>query len=744
MITRIRQRVEQFVEALTLALFDCRLELEGNPLIFYYDTDVVLNMIMGFELDHSSGRRSSTDEQRVVRALLSCNYFGPIHVLRPHAFELEEHLRRQTPYLHPSEQELFALRARSYLREKGIEEMMAELHYTITDRSRDPGTKVEKFLDILSKSAGSTFASLEMINGSWPRRFSRYCTNNLLSFDRLGPDIDDLLTNSASIIHQFSHILKAMRPRYSINDFQDAVALTILNRMIAEHDQGKTRDIIRFYTETVTLQQACRSNAVVRELLSYHNSLPDNKTAESNIFRNSYYFLMRAWFSDLLPEATTNSLAGLDGFAESLSGLLTLEEENFEKALRTVELDGRSVIELIDTFSRLAIMDSIWIRGRLPDSLISTVQEWTDVFAFAQGEATGTRVFEEIRGVREELEKKVSRIRIWARDFERILQASERRRQVVAGRIDEPMRDLGLVRWGYDLTQSEKDELVDIVKALLQDDSDLEIECSKLATRMEEARNNLRQCMMMCAVLWSLGRFDMIARLVQECMLRTGSDMPPSLLVIQASAEIKSGRLSRNEKHELVTRVWQLMVSLSESDRVGCLLGVGYVLYHTWKQEMVLGSDIFREESNKREEVQEWARKSFAAGEEAAFLLPRGELAWAFAINHCAYVGTVTDVEPEKTEVFFVELLKLQSLPAVWNNRFDDTIACRYLLQMEREWKATVPEHRSILMFEERIRIAEHHLARAAASDFGDIDLEEHISRLQHLKNAYMLGGKMK
>jgi hypothetical protein len=301
------------------------------------------------------------------------------------------------------------------------------------------------------------------------------------------------------------------------------------------------------------------------------------------------------------------------------------------------------------------------------------------------------------------------------------------------------MRDLGLVRWGYDLTAPEKDKVVQTVKALFQEvGADLSLEASIFATRMDEARHDVGRCMVICAVLWALGRFDEIVRLVEECRANVEGEWPPSLSVIQVSAEIKTGTLTQREaKQERIDRLEELKSSLSEKERLGILLGVGYVEYHAWKQE-TLGDRIKkRRREDLPADVQEWARLSFASGEEAAYLLPSKELAWAFALNHCAYVGIVTGLEPEKTEDYFRELLKLQNFPAFWNCRFEDTLGFYYLMKIERTWDETLPERRSELKLDGDIDSAGRHFKRAKECDLGDIDLDEHIDRLDHMKSLF-------
>jgi hypothetical protein len=295
------------------------------------------------------------------------------------------------------------------------------------------------------------------------------------------------------------------------------------------------------------------------------------------------------------------------------------------------------------------------------------------------------------------------------------------------------MRDLGLVRWGYDLSEQERAELVALVGPLIQEgEDDISVQAGELATRIQQARHDTVECGVACAALWALGRFNDIVNLMDECTQGGEREPPPSLIVISAAAAMKSGKLSEPNRRELVNRVWSLKLKLPEEERKGVLLGVGYVLYHAWKQEMLGASVRHLTKENLPEEVKLWARQSFEAGEEAFYLLPTGSLTWAFAINHCAYVGMVTGVEAEKSKEFRDELIKLQGFP-VWNNRFDDTLGVYYLLEAER-LAANSERKRYLSDLEYLVGRADEYFERAKENDFGDIDIKEHVSRLDQVK----------
>ena len=151
----IRERVRAFARNLRLALFDVQLERRQaaaqQPTLFYYDTDVVLRMIMGFELPPNR-RHEAAD---LVRSLFACFMLGPMHMLRPHALELRNHLG--SVIAQPPNQ-AFKQRAQDHLR--GHESKMRELRSIITGAERADGlTKAERFIRLFRAHSSATFVA---------------------------------------------------------------------------------------------------------------------------------------------------------------------------------------------------------------------------------------------------------------------------------------------------------------------------------------------------------------------------------------------------------------------------------------------------------------------------------------------------------------------------------------------------------------------------------------------------------
>lgn len=248
-----RCRLRRFANALAIALYDRELELSTHSITYYYDADVIFKMIVG--LEHES---FGTAEQRVVRALLSCGIFGDFCMVRPHAFELNEMIRRHAKQSARTSPEAFLGRARQFLDRKGIADTMSRLRSLVSGENgqgHEEATKVRRFLKILGNSPGDTFAYIEQTNGTWWERLGRYRERKLLRLDQMGPEIDELIDERVDSLRAINSILTRKRsaPNQSINVFRDALAVAILTELIRSADEGSAVSLVRFYTETHAL-----------------------------------------------------------------------------------------------------------------------------------------------------------------------------------------------------------------------------------------------------------------------------------------------------------------------------------------------------------------------------------------------------------------------------------------------------------------------------------------------------------
>ncbi len=755
MAEKLRNQLQRFSNSLSLVLYDRELEIK-KPITFYYDTDVIYRTIVGLEGVYNEEKEI---EKLLVRALLSCGLLGTFCILRPHAFELNSILQLKKQYPRKEDQKAYMDMAKEYLCQNNIFETFSKLQSIVNEndkaRYRDQDAKIEAFLNILANCAGDIFAHIEPLNGKWWERMHRYFYQmKIFCLGKLGPEMQDIHAKNKETLYEINLILRENRhDNQTINAFQDALALTMLSRMIREKDEGESDEIIRFYTETSYLKSTIIKNTKIREMLSYKNIDFDNpklKARASLILRDSRYFIMRAWFKELSQRndsTDVETLKELKTLSQKITELLTLPEHHIMEAMKNIIYSGKGLNDLIEDFENFSIMQKIWTRGNIPPALknIHFFKQWGSVFDFAENPNTFQLNFQHIVQVCEELEAKVSRMKLWAENFGNIMkEAVIFHNQLKKKKFEsiDLMRDLGLVRWGYNLNHREKAELIKTLGSIIKKgNSDITVEISYIATRMNEAKHSPSQCLVVCGVLWAIGCYQEIVMLVNECNRNNrGRNFPPSLLVIKYASEMKFGKNLVNfekKKHKL-KQLLAILEKQRDKQRIGILLGVGYVVYHVWKQEIIKEGIKFWNTERASAELTKLAKLCFSLGEEAIKKLPNGELAWAFALNHCAYVGIMTGVEPEKTENYFYELVRLETLSNLWNARFADTIAYYYLSDAERNWHNASLTERQNLDLSEQFEMTQENLHKARNLQYiEDIDLAEHFNRLNSLKKVY-------
>lgn len=737
----VRESVRKFVHNLRLATYDARLERSqaeaGQPTLFYYDTDVVLRMIKGLEL------LPSVQDKRteLVRSLLACFMLGDMYMLRPHALELRNHLHTTqgaSSSLGPLKE-----RAQQYLRARGLDSKMEVLRDIVTGADVDEGlTKAERFIRLFRADSSATFVAIEQISGHWTQRLRRHYGRNL-HLDHLGPEMRDLLEMSGDVVKQIFFMLNEYRPDHRRENLQDAAALAILSQMVRDWQKNRTGPIVRFYSESPALWRAWREDPDLRALLSYPAEVEGGdgiKLGQGGdpVFRDASYFLARARFRELAPGRSQDSLDKLERFLSEVDATERMGPDEAQSAIERIRLEGKSIRDIIREFEDFSLMRGIW--RRIPDDFAGSLEEWTDVFAFAKGRETGEALFQKINDIQQDLEGRVTHILRWTADRANLLRATrEIRNKKISGTmgtIKDPMRDLGLVRWGYDLSDDEKQTVIGLVDNLMQcAEERLDLECAELASRMETARGNVRECLVITAVLWVMQLWTEIDRLVEDCARTPNVAVPASLRLIQAAARIRWVKLDWREKEALIQQISSLRDAVPSAQRGGYLLGLGYVLYHAWKQELRGKWVLERGVEEMPEYARVWASRCLEVGEQAVRLLSDADdLAWAYAVNHCAYVGLMTGVDPDRTQQYLIELSELRTRPAIWNARFDDTLGTDYLLRAEAALRSIdeAPPHllRSTLdkIFDE-LQQAKRFLDQAREREFGDIDVEVHLKR---------------
>lgn len=735
-------QIRRFVHLLELAHYDRAVEQEYD-VRYFIDADVAVSVIFGFEVNKTGSTR-----ERLFRALLGCGQIGSkFRMVRPHTLEMYNFVARK----HKSkfDGDSYKRRVRRHVASEGIDEFLQHLRqirtqYDTADAGARPAL-VGEFIDYLRIVGDDKFSAIEAARAPWRRRLRLFMAD-VVTMDSLGPHVQDRrhqeLVDESDILRYL--VRHSNRPHGS--NYRDACALSMLSGMTKG---GDGPDLVRFYSETEVVRSACKCGELRglfedRRVLQPESDAPP-KWVRLGVFRDAAYFIMRMRFSD---ELGFGALAS--GSTHSLTALLRdlrdvrldrLSESDIRDALAEVDresvLGGKSLSKAIEEFEGLRLVKAIWTEDWLPGMFDGKrLGDWTDVFAFAHGEVTQSALDEQIDDIQATLSDCVSQLQGWFEDYDRIQRTTTMRWQsrssssfaIQSGILDEPVRDLGLDRWGVELTEEESDQLKDLVGDLYHSDSVTWHEaCRSFATyvRSSEKPGIAR---IVCAALWILGQYAWIAELLAG---RERRGEAVDLLVWEAAAWIRSaseldGLSAKASLERCRQRVDELRIAVREAGMEPRLaLGLGYVMYHAWNR--VNQSDLAGD-SVAVGIYSQLAADSLQLARAAKANLAKHSVAWGLAVNHCVYVGIETDGDAELIMSDMRELIQLEAYEA-WTARFADTAACYYMWRFEQDAGRENPRELKELL--ERSR---EHLEFAKANTIGDIAVGEHEVHLDQLK----------
>lgn len=752
MCDSLQSRVVAFSKALSVALYDKSVELEGRRIIYYCDNDVILPMVMGFLLDVPDGLSGTPIRHRLVRSLISQGFLGQIHLLRSHAHELHMSIRSCAQRFNLDG---FGSRIREFLEQTNSTNVMDELYRVISTPRDSPETEIQvanDFLNTLIGCEAETFVAIEQLCGSWQQRLRRYWDSKLVMFDELGDRVADTVDQGGSDFDNIREYLCVTRPssnKIKVN-LVDALALMALALSVRRFNEGKIDTLVRFYSQTRVVVDSQKEKSIANLLIYKRPQAIKTKSSMETdlIFRDEAYFLMRVRFPELSFDKNENlSLDRLERLKGDLSEILMTPSE-LDEAVRSVKFQSEPLSEIIDKFESLTLMDSTWIGNKIPKIFFKdnrVKEHWKSVFEFSRTDSTLTRVLEEnVLDIEETLEKKLSSVRSWLNDYSRVYKAAREKSISESVVLEDPIRDLGLIRWGITLSSSQIADVVESLSNLYEYNNvaSQRAECVRLATKIENSRSDSETCKVVCSILWGLGleQLPFIVNLIDQLK---DSELPLCLRILSSAAKIKHGGDRKNE-HSLMQKAKEVLdgyEKLLDAERWYYSLGIGYALYHIWKRIA-----IFYNWPNQRKaqalpkDVKALANQCYKVVYDNISYFPQdNDLARSFALNHCLYVSIQTGCFRKSSERFLLELIDLKGT-SVWNHRFADTIGWYYTgkFKLSLKYLKNNPESREQIKKSKELGIfARMYLEEASRKSIGDIDSENHLADLRQQEEIF-------
>jgi hypothetical protein len=739
-----KQMVVEFARALSCALYDRYLELNEQRIVYYHDADVIFRLVRGFQ-ELRARKTLNTRKELLVGSLLSAGFFGAANLLRPHALELDSAIRIWA--VKPSGGSLvgFKREAEEFLEERGVLDDMRRLLQVARIETLDA------FMGELKDVAAESFVAFELTSGPWEYRLRQLMSkagSEILSVARPGDQMKHLIADPV-----FGVLLTKISGtnRRPLSDYRDAAALTMLRKFVRARRDSDSVPIVRFYTETPTLKNLWTRDREVRVLLTYPGDLRESRAsslAARAVWRDASYFLIRAVFEALRFPGIELKSAGdpivtfqeLSEVAEALKEIPSEMESDISEKLDSLSVGGRSAVEVIGELETLAFVNRVWKNYKPPKPIQAIVENVERVWTFAQSARATRKLHRQMReGIEHltaELGREVGEMRRWFDRYRDIMdRAAKLQAEAAKFSTPDPMRDLGLVRWGCDPSERAVGRIRTFWENIFSDDSQESARaCEALVSEMDSL-NDPEDCLVVCAALWFLGLFSSIVEVLDEFTRGNWLAAPFYLSVLRAAAFLRGkGGVSRRERETIVSGLSAKIAHVKEDEQVGrFLLGFGYVLFYCWLLEnrrlLFDGYDPAGDGSR------EWLAMSFDVVKKAIDLLPAGSLGRAFAINHCVYIGSVGRIEEEETNKLSWRLSVIESVQEHWNYRFADTFAYRHFLAAVRAFnhKGRGREARRRICRE--LKSAKEWIEKASP-DFGDSEITEHRSQIKELHIA--------
>ncbi|HEY0511407.1 MAG TPA: hypothetical protein VGH73_05860 [Thermoanaerobaculia bacterium] len=293
--------IEWFHRNLELLVEDIEL---GDQTEIFFDTTDFIAIVLGMYFFYKKKRKSSPrsfdwpsfygDDCVLVHCLATAGWLGKVRMLPPHQAEFLGLLRRDFDLADVNESPKDI--ARRFLAEGQQGGQLAadeDNSINLEQLERLTGPDLIAALGGKAELAKEIFQLLQCIRGSWRTRFLAYQEQGL--FADLGR-FDPITYLEDDIFRQVRHALDESRgKKRSINNFSDALAVTILARRTREFDQQvEGAKLPLFFLHGGQLRDAILSSGLESELQYCRRR--DGELRTFSVLRDWRYFYFRATF----------------------------------------------------------------------------------------------------------------------------------------------------------------------------------------------------------------------------------------------------------------------------------------------------------------------------------------------------------------------------------------------------------------------------------------------------------------
>ena len=694
--------IDQFLKQLRFQAHDYQLGQQGVELDLYFDTSDVRGALLG--LHHFYGedgilrKDAFSSRYTLVQCLATGGWLGPISLLRPHQAELLGQLDAGFPDMtNRPFQDLSA----ELLQSVGLgtnSEWTPQAIASLTDDSMD------EFVVRHSGSAERFYKALQSVRyGTWKHRLRRLREEGLLALRRDEMDLDQILASEEFRAAQRG--FEAVRPDYPINNFADAVAVTLLIEKLRAYRRGDVHRVPRFLVPSRLFYRAIDRADLHNELLYDLGTSRD-----ISILRNTDYFMFRAIFAPVRQQEGDTTRAAAEVEMRELRRAMEIIAESREpltaESIRAIGLEGGgSLHDLIQRIRSVSFFEKVWLR--------TAALEESSHFASGIAEvakdprlrnAVGRAVVATRRELRENADdvRRLSRLAVECADAAAQL---KRRTAVTQLRHIDFFKDFGLAR--YAIPDALRPRIQETASSLLSLDDQVCKQAVNTVARMayqaEKKEMDIATAATVCAILFLL-RLD--RQLIRMCG-QLGSIHPSVRLLhatslcrlatasIEAAGALGSPDRDRRRSRDTLLLQAQLVIGELEAqyqgladplEKFAVALGLGYVYFRlweasgykpAWRTHAALPPDSNAARPSRSGERRP-AERTLFYGREAMALGKINSAAYSFAATH--HMFYLVECGPDECMEEMAELAAILSyckvdLKESWQYRGDEALA---------------------------------------------------------------------
>lgn len=681
--------VRAFRDALIVAVADTAAEAEGEDLLFFFDTDVILSAMIGMTLP--SGRDVNTrDPTIIVLALMSGGYLPPARMLVPHQVEFE---RKIVEYRSRSLMPRVTVGYAEHLKRRWRLIEFEEEFKKIAQGS-DPAAD---FMKLLEAQGGDLFVKVVLcLGGYWTERLERLWSTGRLSLD--GPHLPrGPRALQRDLVTLFNRYRAAAD--HAKNNFTDAGALASLFHSM-ESPEWAAR--VRFFSLAPTVERVLGDAVVSRQLQRLG-------LTTSSFVRGPYYFLVRSSFEALaFKHLRTEGVEGQDfdpgeltALCRELSDLLGQKSPGGPaEVLKNLRVGSWQVDELLENVLDLELARSCLFTRKTTSALKAWLPELYSIYDSPLGRKVSTAFDTRFDELRSQFIEEIEGWRTWQDYLRPLLKGADLKGASGEDRVPDIGSDVGLTRWELHrrLTTDGRARLEEWLQQIHSSDKQRRmLAVAEIAFEIASKPKSLADLEAVVCVLWYLQDLTSLT-LVWSSASRPpdgklgldpwfGSPEEreasswPGLEALALVARTKLQSKSQNDSIKLLRSVQALLPDLDTCVGLGAvprLMGAAHAAYWGWdmavRREVKLSVLPNRDEEVRQigEHRRALAEYSWDAGRRALSLVEDAET-MDFCINHLTYVGAAEGVHSAETQRYYEALHATHRDDAHY--RFADTLA---------------------------------------------------------------------